>query len=80
MRIWRRVNELGLICMENTPYSGTFVPGCVLGGSRSCNLASVMLEFNRKLYCDENGKPIEAKIEQSRKLVRRILVDCADLA
>ena len=79
LRIRRRVNELDLICMENIPYSGTFVPGCVLDGSSSCDLISVMLEFNRKLYCDENGKPIEAKMEQIRKLVRRILVDCVDL-
>ena len=37
------------------------------------------LEFNKKLYLDENGKPVEAKMEQIRKLVRRILVDCVDL-
>ncbi len=79
LRVWRRVNELDLICMENIPYRGTFVPGSVLDGSSSCDLVSVMLEFNRKLYCDENGKPIEARMEQIRKLVRRILVDCVDL-
>ena len=78
-RIFRRVNELNLISMENIPYSGTFVPGCVLDGSSSCDMVSVMLEFNRKLYCDGNGKPVEAKTEQIRKLVRRILVDCVDL-
>ena len=27
----------------------------------------------------ENGKPDEAKTEQIRKLVRRILTDCVDL-
>ena len=78
-RIRWRVNELDLICMDNIPYRGTFVPGCVLDGNSSCDLVSVMLEFNKKLYCDENGKPIEAKVEQIRKLVRRILVDCVDL-
>ena len=79
VRIWRRVNELSLTCMENIPYSGTFVPGCVLDGSSSCDLNSVMLEFNKDLYCDANGKPVEAKTGQIRKLVRRILVDCVDL-
>ncbi len=79
LRIRRRVNELNLISMENTPYSGTFVPGSVLDGRSSCDLISVMLEFNRMLYCDESGKPVEVKMEQIRKLVRRILTDCVDL-
>ena len=79
LRIRRRVNELSLISLENIPYRGTFVPGCVLDGSSSCDLISVMLEFNRKLYCDEIGKPVEAKTEQIRKLMRRILADCVDL-
>lgn len=79
LRIKRRVNELSLTVMENIPYGGTFVPGCVLDGSSSCDLISVMLEFNRKLYCDGNGKPAEAKTEQIRKLVREILTDCADI-
>ena len=78
-RIRRRVNELQLISMENSPYSGTFVPGSVLDGSSSCDLISVMLEFNRKLYCDENGEPVEAKTEQIRKLVEQILADCVDI-
>ena len=79
LRIRNRVNELGLIAGDNVPYSGTFVPGTVLDGSCSCDLISVMLEFNRKLYCDENGQPEETKMEQIRKLVRRILCDCVDI-
>ena len=79
LRVWRRVNELDLFCRENIPCDGTFVPGCVLDGSSSCDLVSVKLDFNRKLYCDENRKPVEARMEQIRKLVRRILVDCVDL-
>ncbi len=79
LRIWCRVHELNLISMENIPYRGTFVPGSVLDGTSSCDLVSVMLEFNRKLYCDENGKPIAAKMEQIRKLMNRIVTDCVDL-
>ena len=78
-RIRRRANELNMISLENIPYSGTFVPGCVLDGNSSCDMISVMLEFNRKVYCDENGKPAEAKMEQIRKLVQRILADCVDI-
>jgi hypothetical protein len=29
-----------------------------------------MLEFNRKLYCDGNGEPVEEKLEQIRKLMQ----------
>ena len=65
--------------MENTPYSGTFVPGAVLDGSSPCDLVSVMLEFNKALYCDEDGRPIAAKTEQIRRLMQRIVADCADL-
>lgn len=38
--------------------------------SSSCDLISVMLEFNRKLYCDGNGEPVEEKLEQIRKLMQ----------
>ena len=78
-RVRRRVEELNLTSRENIPYSGTFVPGNVLDGSCSCDLVSVMLEFNRDLYCDGNGKTVEEKAAEIRKLVRRILVDCVDL-
>lgn len=59
--------------MINTPYSGTFVPNAVLRGNSSCDLISVMLEFNRRIYCDERGKVDEAKVEQIRKLIRQIV-------
>ena len=78
-RIRHRAEELNLVCKENTPYSGTFVPNNVLNGSSSCDLISVMLEFNKRFYCDENGNPEEAKMDQLRKLVSRILVDCVDI-
>ena len=78
-RIKRRLDEVNLLYMVNTPYSGTFVPNAVLQGNSSCDLISVMLEFNKRLYCGENGKADEAKAEQIRKLLLRILCDCTDL-
>ena len=78
-RIERRLDEVNLLHLVNTPYSGTFVPGAVLRGNSSCDLISVMLEFNKRLYCGENGKADEAKAEQIRKLILRILCDCTDL-
>ena len=78
-RAGRRLDGAGLSHRINTPYSGTFVPGAVLDGNSSCDLVSVMLEFNRRVYCDENGNVDEAKAEQVRKLILGILCDCADL-
>ena len=78
-RVERRLDEACLLRMINMPYSGTFVPNAVLRGDCSCNLISVMLEFNRRVYCDENGKVDQARAEQIRKLIRRIVRDCVDL-
>ena len=78
-RLERRLDEVDLLHMINTPYSGTFVPGAVLQGNSSCDVVSVMLEFNKRLYLDENGKVDEAKAEQIRKLMLRIICDCVDL-
>ena len=78
-RIERRLDEVNLVHMINTPYSGTFVPDAVLKGDSSCDLVSVMLEFNKRLYCRENGDADEIKAEQIRKLMLRIVCDCVDL-
>ncbi len=78
-RVERRLDEACLMRMVNTPYSGTFVPNAVLSGRISCDLVSVMLEFNRRVYCDEQGNVDGARAEQIRKLILRILCDCVDL-
>ena len=78
-RVERRLDEACLQQALNAPYSGTFVPNAVLGGNSACDLVSVMLEFNRRVYCDENGQPDAAKTEQIRNLIRQIVCDCADL-
>ena len=71
-RIERRLDEAGLTHMINTPYSGTFVPNAVLNGSSSCDLVSVMLEFNQRIYCDGEGNPEEGKAERIRRMMGRI--------
>ena len=78
-RIERRLDEANLLHRINTPYSGTFVPGAVLKRNSSCDLASVMLEFNKRLYLDENGKADEVKANLIRDLMLRIVCDCVDL-
>ena len=78
-RIERRLDEVNLLHMINTPYSGTFVPNAVLKGKASCDLVSVMLEFNKRLYMGEDGKVDEGKALQIQKLMNRIVTDCVDL-
>ena len=78
-RIERRLDEENLLHRINTPYSGTFVPDAVLSGNSSCDLISVMLEFNKRIYLDENGKTDEMKAELIRELMLRIVCDCVDL-
>lgn len=78
-RIERRLDEVNLLHMINTPYSGTFVPNAVLKGNSACDLVSVMLEFNKRIYCRENGEADEVKADQIRRLMLRIVCDCADL-
>ena len=78
-RIERRLEEVNLCHMINRPYSGTFVPNAVLKGNSACDLVSVMLEFNKRLYLDENGKADEVKAGLIRELMLRIVCDCVDL-
>ena len=78
-RVEKQLDEACLVHRINTPYSGTFVLNAVLGGKCSCDLISIMLEFNRRVYCDEQGRVDEAKAEQVRKLIGRIVCDCVDL-
>lgn len=78
-RIEQRLDEVNLLRMVNTPYSGSFVPNAVLKGNSSCDLISVMLEFNKRLYLDENGQVDEVKAKLIRDLMLRIVCDCVDL-
>lgn len=75
----RRFTDAGLRVAVNYPYSGFFVPDCVMNGSSDCDLAGVMLEFHRRAYLDENGENDPEKTERIRGVIRRIMEDCADL-
>ena len=79
-RIERRLEEAGLSHGINVLYSGTFVPGAVLRGDSACDLVSVMLEFNKRIYLDGTGRPDEAKTLRIREMLDRIVADCADMA
>ena len=78
-RIEKRLDEVNLLHMMNEPYCGTFVPNAVLNRTSGCDLISIMLEFNKRLYLDEEGNPMEDRVLQLRNLIERIVADCVDL-
>lgn len=77
--IRRCFGEAGFSMEENDPYSGLYVPESVLDGSSGCDFAGIMLEFNRRAYCDVNGEPDRRQIEKIRQIIRTVMADCADL-
>ena len=75
----RCAEEAGLSHMTDTPYSGTFVPNAVMKGEVQCDLISVMLEINKRVYLDEDGKVISAQADRLREMVLNILCGCVEL-
>ena len=71
--------EAGLSHMTNTPYSGTFVPNAVMRGEVQCDLISVMLEINKRIYLDGEGKVIVAQADRLREMILNILCGCSEL-
>ena len=61
---------------ENYPYEGCFVPNAVLYSRRRRDFAGVMIEVNKRFYCDQNGDAIEGRLLQLRQIMEKVLVDC----
>lgn len=72
------LHELGFSTMRNYPYSGCLVPNAVMNGMSRCNCVSIMLEWNKRVYCDECGMPIAEKIERIRNIIHQIIDLCAE--
>ncbi len=77
--IRKRFGEAGFSMAENGPYSGHYVPESVLNGSSGCDFAGIMLEFNRRAYCDGSGEPDQRRVEKIQQIVRTVMADCVDL-
>ncbi len=72
-------SELGFSTAENAPYAGVYVPENVLYGQSGCDFAGVMLEFNRRCYCDAEGHSVNSRLELIKNAVRRIISRCGSL-
>ena len=61
---------------ENYPYSGCFIPNTVLNSKRHRDFAGIMIEVNKRFYCDRDGHAIEGRLLQLRQIMEKVLVDC----
>ncbi len=62
----------GFVTARNYPYSGCLIPGDVLNGKTHCDCASIMLEWNKRVYCDERGIPAAGAMDRIRKTIAQI--------
>ena len=68
-----RFEEAGFTTAENYPYRGCLVPNSAMAGRSGC--VSIMLEFNKREYLDENGEVDEKKVGVIREIMQRIIGD-----
>ncbi len=77
--VLRRFREAGFRTAVNEPYGGVYVPESVMDGSGGCDFAGIMLEFDRRVYCDGSGEPVREQVEKIRRVIRAVMADCVDL-
>ena len=75
----QRFQEAGFSTAGNYPYAGCLVPNALLSGKSACDCAGIMLEFNKRVYCDEQGNSIPEKLAAIRNVIRQVLCDCVEL-
>lgn len=77
--VLRRFEAAGFSVAVNYPYAGAFVPNAVLSGESKCDYVSVMLEFHKRVYCDNSFTPVPAMQDKIRDLIQDVLTDCVVL-
>jgi len=75
----KRYTEAGFSIAVNYPYSGCYIPNAVWNGRSSCDCIGIMLEHHKRIYCDDQRRPIPEKIAQIRNIIRQIITDCVEL-
>lgn len=61
---------------ENYPYRGCFIPNAVLEKKLNLDFAGIMIEINKRFYCDRNGDVIEGRLLQMKDIMKKVIVDC----
>ena len=67
------LQRAGYTTARNYPYTGSMVPTGVLTGDTVCACASIMLEWNKKAYCDNSGTPDSRKLACIRVTIEQIV-------
>ena len=60
----------------NYPYAGCFIPNAVLEKKHYIDFAGVMIEVNKRFYCDRNGDVIKGRLLQLKNTLEKVLIDC----
>lgn len=77
--VQERFGAAGFSVAENYPYIGCFVPDAVMRGESGCDCISIMIELNRRIYCDGRGETVPEKVTRIREILQQIMVDCVEL-
>ncbi len=75
----KRFSDAGFTTAVNDPYAGCLVPNAVLSGRCGTDCAAVMLEINKRTYCDRYGRSVPEKLKRIETVVSLILADCVML-
>ncbi len=75
----KRFSEAGFTTALNEPYAGCLIPNAVLSGRCGTDCAAIMLEINKRTYCDRFGRSVPEKLKKIRDIVTLIMADCVDL-
>lgn len=68
-----RFERAGFSTALDYPYAGCYVPNAARSGEIDC--ASVMLEFNKRVYLDNAEKTVLPKIGEISALIREIAAE-----
>ena len=68
-----RFEEAGFTTAVNYPYSGCFIPDAVFGGLIECDCIGIMLEFHKRSYFGQDGKPSMGKLENLRAIIEDVV-------
>ncbi len=77
--VTKRFSEAGFSIAVNYPYAGCYIPDSVMTGECGSDFIGLMLEFNKRIYCDEGGNSIPEKLAVIREIIRQVIADCVAL-
>ena len=69
------LRQAGFSTAVNYPYSGCMVPNCVLSGAFNGRFSGLMLEFNKRVYCDPQERSSPDRLKLLRDLVGQIVLE-----